>query len=500
MCRIVFEKPDCSLIPHKIGLIFEFLLNPNRQDRLSLVPQNTHLENNISIYKVTLANQSTSGLEQYDPNPQNANDNYAGYLIVKIESSSKPQTPTSEVLPGMTSSFISTNTHLSTVTLSTSSSSSSLNTQGLQTHPNSSNNNNPLTISQSQMAKQKFSPSSNLAANTTATLKLPFSQNQQQQQQQQLATDSVIRIVCYFIYVNKQQSLINTQPQTQDPNVNTAQTNTAASVLRRISNETQLEKIKLDIKSIQQIIEDAINMYKREIFWDNLKLMLTKGQSPTGSQNSNTVNMLGRAMNLIQAQELEYILLNSHKVNARDLDSNYDGLFRQCYTIKEKIFSYFQQNFGNHFVYIPAASCDYCLLLLTNNLLRLLKSKQKSSQTEQPQNNDSQLEKDLKSFVLIKFDRTNKTIDLIHVDGTHEHQDQKELEQIQQQRFNDRTLTNLSALTENDASSSSSNNKINLLATCNSIRLNSTKCTSTEHIEFIIDSLIYIIWENLFMC
>ncbi len=107
--KVVYEKYDCSLIPHKIGLIFDFILNlKQKNETITFIPIYTNLDNNIAIYNVKALNTSTPNTNSQTPiscspaishilstqhqqqwhgfNDANSlQPDYSKYLIVKIE-------------------------------------------------------------------------------------------------------------------------------------------------------------------------------------------------------------------------------------------------------------------------------------------------------------------------------------------------------------------------------------------------------------------------------
>jgi hypothetical protein len=101
--KLVYEKYDCSLIPHKIGLIFDFILNlRQKNETITFIPIYTNLDNNIAIYNVKALNSEPNTSSQTPiscspavnqlqhpylnlDSPSTSNSDYSKYLIVKIE-------------------------------------------------------------------------------------------------------------------------------------------------------------------------------------------------------------------------------------------------------------------------------------------------------------------------------------------------------------------------------------------------------------------------------
>jgi hypothetical protein len=263
--------------------------------------------------------------------------------------------------------------------------------------------------------------------------------------------ESVIRIVCYFLCVNKNHVK---------------------------SHGAFIDNLKLEhhLSTINQMIEDALSIYKREIFWDNLTLALESSQSsPTPSVTTTTSATHLFNCFSIQHQELEYILYNSYKINAVDLDQNLAPFLKQIFKLKDKIVAYFQQNFDKFFFYVQSNHNDYCILLLSNGLMSTL--------NDQIQSNSrvTSDEKDLNTFILIKFDKVNKVAELLKVNRLEQSQDTSAFE----------ATTSAQLLTAGNMDLHASRQKM-VLSQSNMFDY------SKKHFAFIINTLIYIVWENLF--
>ncbi len=268
--------------------------------------------------------------------------------------------------------------------------------------------------------------------------------------------ESVIRIVCYFLCVNK------------------------SHVKNKLSLIDNL-KLEQHLSTINQMIEDALCIYKREIFWDNLTLALESTSSPTqsllpGASTTLAIHLFNSYS--IQYQELEYILNNSYKLNAVDLDQNLAPFLKHLFKLKDKIVSYFQQNFDKYFIYVQSNDKDYCILLLTNNFM-LNMTDQNQFQPNKPSilTND---DRELNTFILIKFDKINKHTDLLKVNRLEQNQDSSAYDTNGPQLL---TTGNFDAM---------ANRQKMLLSQSNMFDF------SQKHFNFIINTLIYIVWENLF--
>ena len=178
-----FDGWSLDQIPKKVGIIFDYILN-SKQAVTTFMPIHTNLENNIAIYSATtpvsstLSASSISSLNQIvtptNENPiqelSHQNVEYSKYLVVKIDN--YPLNKHNDLMPtNSTSTLMATSAISTATTLSSSSSSSSLHTQGLNKH-------SKHYIQQ----YQKVLPA-----------------------QEALATagTSLVRLVCYYLCVNK---------------------------------------------------------------------------------------------------------------------------------------------------------------------------------------------------------------------------------------------------------------------------------------------------------
>ncbi len=90
--KIVYEKLDYSLIPHKFGLIFDFMISAkkkiNRDGKfnISFTPLYLNLDNNIGIYSLTYVKDTGKSSASPDNKPKAAKIEYSKYLVIKIES------------------------------------------------------------------------------------------------------------------------------------------------------------------------------------------------------------------------------------------------------------------------------------------------------------------------------------------------------------------------------------------------------------------------------
>ena len=411
-----FERPECSLIPKKIGIIFDYILN-RKDDATSFLPIHTNLESNIAIYSATnphASQASSASVSQFTPtnellanNQRQQEVEYIKYLVVKIENlNSKPQQ--SHVVSTLTSSSSSTSLH------------------GLY------------------------------AANST--------------KQKPLASleTSLVRVVWFYLCVNKQfqqqQHLTLEQIQLMSKCID-------AQLTPKSEDDDDDEKISNDLHLIKKIIDDSINTYKREIFWDNLMVLIQQ------TLQSSTA---------VQSQDLEYILKNSYQIYAHDIKSAYDQSLKQfykhSYLLKDKIMLYFEQNFGKNFIEVPSTSFR---LLIVNNFVI---SKMKNDSEVQP--ND-----EIHTFILFKVDDNNKNLEILQVNRTPQQQQHQNFikpktENLLATGFNSSLVscsssltTSTSAMTLSKAPLTNSNGR--------------TLSVSYEYLNFTINTIALIIFENI---
>lgn len=90
--KIVYEKLDYSLIPHKFGLIFDFMIsakkkiNKDGQFNNSFTPLYLNLDNNIGIYSLTYVKDTSKPASSPDNKAKVGKIEYSKYLVIKIES------------------------------------------------------------------------------------------------------------------------------------------------------------------------------------------------------------------------------------------------------------------------------------------------------------------------------------------------------------------------------------------------------------------------------
>lgn len=269
---------------------------------------------------------------------------------------------------------------------------------------NSSSSSLSLLAANNTTVNANYSPSNMADAPKKSSL-TTITQHQPQQQQQQTKQEPFIRMTCYYLYINKSQhsQLIG--------NGGPAPTSTS---LASISLANSLGQ---DLNYIKRVIDESINMYKQEIFWDNLNLSMysasrrqadddeaplkTSSSSPVSSGNSLTVD----------SDELEQILEVSTKIDIIDLDASLSNLLRHCYHIKEKIKKSFESLFKRHYIYTQSNSAEYCILLINDDFIRNFRAAAETTTSSATASND----KNLKSFILLEFNQANKCARLFQV-------------------------------------------------------------------------------------
>ena len=486
----VYEKSDHSLIPHQFRLIFDFVIdsitkiNSENEENLLLFKTLYVFDNNIAIYSLTDAGVKSNS---------NANSSeYLKYLVIKIEAQSV-----------VTSS---TNWSSSTSMQSYMPSSASIASKR-QTHSTKGMESSKLNASAANFSKLSNS-------NSSSSLLGPTNQQQQQQNNENIKQEPLIRIISYYLCINKNQ--LTQQPkQLQEEN-------NGSSTLASISI---LNKFKQDLNCIDRVIEESISLYKQEIFWDNL----SSSMSPLTdflNENSNTNLNTPSISFSVKTEELEQILAISERIDILELDPKLARFLQECYSIKEKIREYISFSFGRHFIYTSSANVEYCLLLINDELIRKFRqtfktssstpafiSSQSSSLTlneehvnPQKKNANNIENTELKSFVLLKFDKINKKtcitqVNRVKVSG----KDQKNQTSLQVQMpaqpafLNKRSSTTdtissiQSSSTEQPILSSSLKNLVssNIKSEFNSV------LKSHKFLNFTINTLMYVLWESI---
>ena len=460
--KIVYEKLDYSLIPHKFGLIFDYMISAKKklqtssdQANISFTPLYLNLDNNIGIYSISEGTESQKASTPINPASSSSGLDYSKYLVIKIESFVS-NSGNSQALSAYSTTSIKkmlqqqmsvpenklTTTSPQTTKISHSSSSSSL-----------------LNI-----AHQKESSSSNQKASKPPPTSRAASQLPQQQ--------SYIRLVCYYLCINKN----------QDYSIDTT------------FSPKQSDKLNADLSFLDKIIEESISSYKQEIFWDNLVISMSSLSNWLNEAHANMPIVFA-----IQSEELEQILDSSEKIDALELDPALGTFLAQCFSVKEKIQSYFRFNFGRHFIFTASPEFDYCLLLLNDDLLKnfgcsssssCLKSSVSRSDSITTATNTLNAEpasQKLESFVLLKFDKKRQTSHLWQVNRV----DQK----ANQQKNTSMSLASAVRI-------ASDNNTSLLGDTASSFKKEqfymNKSAGSNRYLSFVVNNLMYVIWETLF--
>jgi hypothetical protein len=253
------------------------------------------------------------------------------------------------------------------------------------------------------------------------------------------------------------------------------------------------------------MIEESISVYKQDIFWDNLIISM--------SSLSNLLNEDKAHMPIvfaIQSEELEQILESSQKIDALNLDPSLSVFLQQCFTIKDKIRSYFEFSFGRHFIFTISETYEYCLLLINDDLINKFGCSSSSSianrvwvpandrresmpfvSSSNPRTSPKKSEKQLDSFVLLKFNKKSKETDLWQVNRV-------------QQAANKKSTTgnNVSRSFESggstvgsggEVSSSFKNEKFYAANNLEKVM------GSNKYLSFVVNNLMYVLWESLFI-
>lgn len=330
---MIHEKADSSLIPHQFRLIFDFIIDSKK--KLAIDSSNSNLsfntlyifDNNIAIYSL-VDNQKVS--------------DYSKFLVIKIESFCKETsitTPTQNSLSATSNNVTSASPMENSISY--------------------------RQQSEKQILKQASTALINKLAHSSSSASLPVSPEQLQQlnkkKQASILTPLIqqepfIRMTCYYLYINKNQSV------SYAPSSSTSLA--SINLVNTLSN---------DLDYINKVIEESINLYKQEIFWDNLTLSM---YSIHNMLNENVNNMtITSTTSLpivfsVNSDELEQILHISQKVDILDLDPSLHSLLRSCFQIKEKIKNHLKFSFGRHYIYTQSNAVEYCILLINDELVR----------------------------------------------------------------------------------------------------------------------------------
>ena len=231
------------------------------------------------------------------------------------------------------------------------------------------NENQSLSYRQFNPDKQTKASINKLTNSTSTASLLPTSPEQLQQFNKTKTTtilppfvqqEPFIRMTCYYLYINKNQSM-------------PYGTTTTKSSLSSIGLVSTLGN---DLDYINKVVEESINLYKQEIFWDNLTLSMNSIQnilnetvnSLTVTSTSSSNSMLPIVFS-VNSDELEQILHISQKFDILDLDPSLHSLLHSCYQIKDKIKNHLKFSFGRHYIYTQSSRIEYCILLINDDLI-----------------------------------------------------------------------------------------------------------------------------------
>jgi len=206
------------------------------------------------------------------------------------------------------------------------------------------------------------------------------------------------------------------------------------------------------------------------------------------------------------------------------LDPSLSRFLQECYSVKEKIREYISFSFGRHFIYTSSSSVEYCLLLINDELIKkfrqtfatssstpTLVSSQSSSLTLNEEQNQPQKKNtsttdtlELKSFVLLKFDKINQKAFLTQVNRVKvsakdqlrpSSQNQIPTQQIPLAKRSSTTDTISSIHSSSTDHLSLSSSLKNLVSASNNSANNLLK--SHKYLNFTINTLMYVLWESI---
>ena len=581
--KLVHEKSDSSLIPHQFRLIFDFIIDARRHRGIDDATTTTHslatgdgdcncggddgetdattktpslaqpsltfktlyvFDNGIAIYSINDTNTNTNTTNN------NTSNNFNKYLVVKIESLSSTAAAAAAAAAANRSGSAAKETSTSAqLTLSSSSSNlllSATSTASSATAGANGANDLRRTLGSGGgggsvlVAASSTTPSQH-KRHDTSSIKLKHSGGGDSSSLASFATTaassvathgdasssthSFIKVVAFYLYINKS---------------NTAAVADKSGSMKRFNQE---------LAYINRVIERSINLYKQEIFWDNLSLSIaafrrmlnTNTNTPTANTTTTNNNNSNSSESIftVNSDELEQIMRISQKVDILDLDANLAPFFRQCFAIREKIRAYLSFSLGRHCIYVGASSSgtyEYCLLLLNDELLNNFRhsessaltplassstsatSSQTTQQPPQQQQHQQQQQQDsssttasstssssssneLKSFILIKFNKKLSSMQLLQVNrvkGSSNNNNNNggggaaaaqgklgAAPAMDKDAWSRRPSA--ATIVEHSAAEGSS-----------TTALNATSCRTHRYFKFTINLLMYVLWESLF--
>jgi hypothetical protein len=156
-----------------------------------------------------------------------------------------------------------------------------------------------------------------------------------------------------------------------------------------------------------------------------------------------------------------------------------DKLLAQCFMIKEKIKTYLKFSFGRHYMFTASESIEYCLLLINDDLVKNFRfnSTSKSPSKSVSSSTCEQAYSKLNSFILLKFDNLNQKLHLLQISRVNTNTSQASYESKKRLSISEQ---------KNSTLDSSSNEALNSLD------------DPFSHLNFTVNTLIYILWESLF--
>lgn len=255
------------------------------------------------------------------------------------------------------------------------------------------------------------------------------------------------------------------------------------------------------------MIEESISVYKQDIFWDNLIISMP---SSSNLLNEDHMSIIPFAL---QSEELEQILESSQKIDALNLDPSLSVFLHQCFTIKDKIREYFALSFGRYYIFTSSETFDYCLLLINDDLINKFGCSSSSNLPSKTgplsERRDSvtnigmstspkKSERQLDSFVLLKFNKKTRETDLWQVNRVQQNANKKPNSQVVagglSRGFDGGSGATLSgAGVSESVSNSFKNDKFYVAANLERVM------GSNKYLSFVVNNLMYVLWESLFI-
>ena len=188
---------------------------------------------------------------------------------------------------------------------------------------------------------------------------------------------------------------------------------------------------------------------------------------------------------VVNTDELEKVIAASNKIDIIDLDKSLIYFLFQCFQIREGVKNYLKFALGRYLIQTESELAEYCLMLINDDLIENFKYKDGISSSG---GNDGSSAvtvdnineaNDIKSFILLKFDKVNKNTKLL---------------QINRVKLSSTGMDNGDSWENNKNNSSINNNGNN----SGESYINSAH-KSNFYLNFSINLLMFAFWESIFV-